>query len=88
MSALTPQVSATDPECGTNSPVTYKMARMQASPKEFRVNANSGAICIRSELDYEVASSYQFQVEATDSGLWMFVCHCLYMNACILLFVY
>ncbi|CAG5115641.1 unnamed protein product, partial [Candidula unifasciata] len=60
-------VSATDPECGTNSPVTYKMARMQAPPREFKVNPTTGEVCVQSELDYEVASSYQFQVEATDT---------------------
>ncbi|KAH9495210.1 hypothetical protein Btru_015666 [Bulinus truncatus] len=61
------QVSASDPECGKNSPVTYRMARMLAPLSEFSVDRYTGDICVKSSLDYETSTSYQFQVEAMDT---------------------
>ncbi|KAI8798258.1 protein dachsous, partial [Biomphalaria glabrata] len=60
-------VSASDLECGKNSPVTYRMARMLAPLSEFRVDPIKGDICVQGTLDYETATSYQFQVEAVDA---------------------
>ncbi|XP_005113423.2 protein dachsous, partial [Aplysia californica] len=61
-------VSAIDPECGASAPVTYRMARMLAPLREFRVDALTGDICVQAALDYELTTSYQFQVEAVDAG--------------------
>ncbi|BFZ24031.1 hypothetical protein BsWGS_27070 [Bradybaena similaris] len=61
-------VSATDLQCGATMPVLYRMTQMLVPPKEFRVETESGAVCVRSELDFEVTNTYQFQVEAVDTG--------------------
>ncbi|XP_046326847.2 protein dachsous-like [Haliotis rufescens] len=59
------QVSAIDPECGQNSPVTYDMEGV-GRPQEFSINSDSGKLCIASPLDYEQNPTYNFMVKASD----------------------
>lgn len=64
-----PQVSATDPDCGVNAIVNYTMGDGLGKYREFEVNPSSGEICISAPLDHEKRSIYEFPVLATDRGI-------------------
>ncbi|KAF7286531.1 hypothetical protein GWI33_004934 [Rhynchophorus ferrugineus] len=61
-------VSATDPDCGVNAVVNYKLGGGFEKIKEFKVKPDTGEICISSPLDYETRNVYEFPVIATDRG--------------------
>ena len=63
------QVNATDPDCGVNGHIRYFMAE-QALPTidMFRVDINTGQICVAKELDFELQEVYDFPVVAKDNG--------------------
>jgi protocadherin-16/23 len=62
------KVSATDPDCGLNSPVAYRIGINQgfAHPEQFTIQNTTGDICIVAALDYETKPSYEFPVVARD----------------------
>ena len=60
------KVSATDPDCGINSVVTYKIGEAANSGQRFEIKPSSGEICLASSLDHERESSYDLTVVATD----------------------
>ena len=60
------KVSATDPDCGINSVVSYKIGEAANMGRRFKMNPNSGEICLASQLDYESERSFDLTVVATD----------------------
>ncbi|XP_059378013.1 protocadherin gamma-A3-like isoform X6 [Carassius carassius] len=62
-------VSATDKDKGSNGEVTYAFS--QSSGKDvdlFRIDENTGEICVNSLLDYEKSKQYELDLEAMDKG--------------------
>ncbi|CAI9725797.1 protein dachsous-like [Octopus vulgaris] len=67
-------VSASDPDCGFDSKVSYKIADGMGytKPSEFKVESATGRICIAKSLDYEKKSVYEFPIKAIDGdGFYM-----------------
>lgn len=64
------QVSASDPDCGFDSKVTYTIADGMGykKPTEFYIERNSGRICVAKRLDYEKKSVFEFPIRADDRG--------------------
>ena len=60
------KVKATDPDCGINSVVRYKIGEAANVAGKFRIKPSSGEICLDSALDHERESSYDLTVVATD----------------------
>ena len=60
------KVSASDPDCGINSVVTYKIGEAANLGQKFRVKPRSGEICLAGSLDHERENSYDLTVVATD----------------------
>eukprot|EP00076_Gallus_gallus_P045174 XP_025010712.1 protocadherin gamma-A10-like [Gallus gallus] len=62
-------ITATDPDDGTNADVKYsvKVATEMAS-KHFNLVAETGAIKVARNLDFEEEDSYEFEVQARDAG--------------------
>ena len=60
------KVSAKDPDCGINSVVSYKIGEAANMGRRFKMNPNSGEICLASQLDYESERSFDLTVVATD----------------------
>ena len=60
------KVSATDPDCGINSVVTYKIGEAANLGRTFRMKPRSGEICLASQLDHERESTYDLTIVATD----------------------
>ncbi|XP_053307224.1 cadherin-23 [Spea bombifrons] len=56
-------VNATDPDQGTGGSVLYSI---QPPSKFFTIDKSRGIVTVISELDYEVTTAYQLQVNATD----------------------
>lgn len=62
------QVSATDPDCGVNAIVNYTLGEGMKKLTDFEIRSDSGEVCISGDLDYEMRSSYEFPIIATDRG--------------------
>lgn len=62
------QVSASDPDCGVNAMVNYTIGDGFKKMMEFEVKHTTGDICISGTLDFEMRSSYEFPIIATDQG--------------------
>lgn len=62
------QVSATDPDCGVNAIVNYTLGEGVKKLSDFEIRSDSGEVCISGDLDYEMRSSYEFPIIATDRG--------------------
>ena len=60
------QVEATDLDCGENSEVSYRI--LEQNVDSFRVEGDSGRICLARPLDHERQQSYGFTVLAEDKG--------------------
>ena len=60
-------VKATDADMNLNSLLVYEIVE-RASRDLFSIDANTGAIRTRSNLDHEVAARYEFTVQVTDMG--------------------
>ncbi|NWH42402.1 PCDG1 protein, partial [Chloropsis hardwickii] len=62
-------VSATDADEGLNGKVkySYQMVSVKAS-KIFHLDAETGAITLMRNLDFEEGASYEMEVEARDGG--------------------
>ncbi|CAE1305854.1 DCHS1_2 [Acanthosepion pharaonis] len=68
------KVSASDPDCGFDSKVTYTIADGMGykKPTEFYIERNSGRICVAKQLDYEKKSVFEFPIRADDrDGFYM-----------------
>ncbi|NXD30046.1 PCDAD protein, partial [Spelaeornis formosus] len=63
-------LSATDPDEGINSDITYLFSRrVSTKVKElFAIDENKGEIRLQGKLDYEEMDSYEIPVEARDKG--------------------
>lgn len=59
------EVRASDADAGANGTVTYSSSDIS---NEFDLNMVTGAISLRTLLDYEDTQSYQFTVVASDGG--------------------
>ncbi|KAI4896766.1 hypothetical protein NFI96_006017 [Prochilodus magdalenae] len=66
-------LSATDPDLGENSKITYELldAPNKASPvfSAVSINADNGEILTLKSFNYEEMKTFQFKVQATDSGV-------------------
>ncbi|XP_061090087.1 protocadherin alpha-6-like [Conger conger] len=66
-------VSAFDPDLNDNAKVSYSLletlAKGAAPSSTFKVNSISGEIYSLQSFNYEETKSFQFQVQATDSGV-------------------
>ena len=60
-------VKATDADTNLNSLLVYEIVE-RASRDLFSIDANTGAIRTRSNLDHEVAAQYEFTVQVMDMG--------------------
>ena len=60
------RVTATDPDCGVNSIVSYSIGEEADIGDMFRIKPASGELCLETGLDYEKQTSYDFTVVATD----------------------
>ena len=63
-------VSASDRDSGENARITYDISSQATSKikETFTVNADTGEVFSREELDFEKEKSYQFFVVASDQG--------------------
>ena len=59
-------MTATDPDCGLNSVVSYSIGEKADIGNKFSIKPASGELCLENELDYEKQTSYDFTVVATD----------------------
>ncbi|XP_041500601.1 protocadherin beta-15-like [Microtus oregoni] len=67
--SLVAKVSAKDLDTGTNGEVSYSFFhRSQEMGKTFELNALSGEVRLIKTLDFETASSYEIDIEASDGG--------------------
>ncbi|XP_047209286.1 protocadherin gamma-A11-like [Girardinichthys multiradiatus] len=65
--AVITKVSAEDADQGYNGNVTYSFTHQQdESVCPFEINPNSGEIKLTGELDYEIYSSYEINLQAKD----------------------
>ncbi|XP_018607239.2 protocadherin alpha-4-like isoform X2 [Scleropages formosus] len=66
-------VSAADPDLNENSQVNYALPQVTVNgallTSLFNVNSLTGAIHSMQSFDYEKVKTFQFQVQATDSGV-------------------
>ncbi|NXW89961.1 PCDGH protein, partial [Alopecoenas beccarii] len=68
-------VSASDPDSGTNARIRYGFGKMSAKVlQKFVVDAESGTISLQEFLDFEDTRSFSLAVEARDGG--GLVAHC------------
>ncbi len=66
-------MSANDLDCGINARVSYAIdtsARLHQLT-EFNLHNESGEICLKTALDYESKKVYEFQIIASDAGLYL-----------------
>ncbi|KAK5602880.1 hypothetical protein CRENBAI_021533 [Crenichthys baileyi] len=62
-------VTATDADEGSNGRVTYSISSIIENARGvFEVNAESGEITLRRNVDYEKAQSFQMNIRASDDG--------------------
>ncbi|XP_056358036.1 protocadherin alpha-2-like isoform X3 [Oenanthe melanoleuca] len=71
-------LSATDPDEGINSDITYLFSRrVSTNVKDmFTIDENTGEIKLQGKLDYEEIGSYEIPVEARDKGSPPLSGHC------------
>ncbi|KAM8910628.1 protocadherin alpha-5-like isoform 34-T34 [Spinachia spinachia] len=64
------QLNATDLDEGKNGQITYSFVkRGNFNPSDvFSINAETGEIAVKGDLDYETHSTYEIHVQATDQG--------------------
>ncbi|XP_066515270.1 protocadherin alpha-13-like, partial [Hoplias malabaricus] len=66
-------LSATDPDLGENSKITYELldSPHKSSPvfSALSINPDTGEILTLQSFNYEETKTFQFRVQATDSGL-------------------
>ncbi|MEQ2202175.1 hypothetical protein XENOCAPTIV_026244, partial [Xenoophorus captivus] len=64
------QLNATDLDEGDNGKVVYSFfKRANFNPSDiFLINAETGDVSVKRELDYETQSAYEIHVQATDKG--------------------
>ena len=55
-------ITATDNDAGPNKDIRYEFKGEK--PKEFELNSNTGALTLRTSLDYERQTSYTLEVIA------------------------
>lgn len=60
------RVHASDPDLGDNGDVRYELAEGDSST--FHVDALSGAVILKSSVDFEARQSYELRVRALDLG--------------------
>ncbi|KAA0709735.1 Protocadherin alpha-3 [Triplophysa tibetana] len=61
-------VSAFDPDVGDNARITYSLAGDPVTPM-ININSDSGGIHSLKSFNYEEIKTFQFKVQATDSGV-------------------
>ncbi|KAK3100154.1 hypothetical protein FSP39_015442 [Pinctada imbricata] len=65
-------VSATDPDCNSNTQVFYYLKNYTTPQQQisdaFSIDRNSGILRVAKQLDYETRQSYEFTVFAEDLG--------------------
>ncbi|XP_072288409.1 protocadherin beta-16-like [Eucyclogobius newberryi] len=59
-------VTATDPDEGVNSEITYGFDQPSDDEKIFTLNPSTGEIRVSKSIDYERESSYEIQISAKD----------------------
>uniref|UniRef100_A0A8C6VCW8 Cadherin domain-containing protein n=1 Tax=Naja naja TaxID=35670 RepID=A0A8C6VCW8_NAJNA len=59
-------ISATDDDVGENARITYYL---EDNIPQFRIDANTGAITLQAELDYEDQVTYTLAITAKDNGI-------------------
>ncbi|XP_072928982.1 cadherin EGF LAG seven-pass G-type receptor 3 isoform X2 [Hemitrygon akajei] len=59
-------ISATDDDVGENARITYYL---EDNIPQFRIDADSGAITLQTELDYEDQMTYTLAITAKDNGI-------------------
>ena len=67
------QVTAVDPDAGSNSAVHYVMSTSSSSSSWFAVNEDTGLISVIKSLDRERADQMQFHVRPSPT-------HCVFMS--------
>ncbi|XP_038131584.1 protocadherin gamma-A6-like isoform X2 [Cyprinodon tularosa] len=62
-------VTATDADQGSNGRITYTISSITENGRGvFEVNAQSGEIVLRGNVDYEKSQSFQMHIRASDDG--------------------
>ena len=69
-SALTPSVTADDPDQGSNGDIQYSLEPQTSASQPFTVDSNTGVVSLApaGTLDREITSSYTFLLQAADQG--------------------
>ncbi|XP_070407788.1 protocadherin gamma-A11 isoform X26 [Nothobranchius furzeri] len=67
--AVVRTVTATDADEGSNGRITYSVSSMLDNARGlFEVNADTGEIRLKGNVDYEKAQSFQINIRASDDG--------------------
>uniref|UniRef100_UPI00398F0155 protocadherin-19 n=1 Tax=Pristiophorus japonicus TaxID=55135 RepID=UPI00398F0155 len=76
--SLVMQLSASDPDEGTNGQVVYSFnSYVSEKTRElFRLDPRTGAIAVKGDIDYEEGSVYEIDVQAKDLGPNSIPAHC------------
>ena len=64
---LSPILTATDNDIGTNADITYYLTG-EGVPSIFHINTTTAEISLQSSLNYEVKQNYSFTLYAIDGG--------------------
>ncbi|XP_075066011.1 protocadherin alpha-C2-like isoform X1 [Mixophyes fleayi] len=75
---LVVKLNATDPDEGSNGEVTYSFSSYtpQKVRQLFSIDPKTGEVRVNGVLDYEISSSYEIYVQATDKGTVPMAGHC------------
>ncbi|XP_040091815.1 protocadherin beta-13-like, partial [Oryx dammah] len=66
---LVVKVSATDVDIGVNGEISYSLSQASEDiSKTFEINAVTGEIRLKKQLDFETTQSYEVSIEAIDTG--------------------
>ncbi|XP_043321194.1 protocadherin beta-8 [Cervus canadensis] len=66
---LVVKVSATDVDIGVNGEISYSLSQASEDiSKTFEINAMTGEIRLKKQLDFETTQSYEVNIEARDTG--------------------
>ncbi|XDA76990.1 hypothetical protein R6Z07F_007134 [Ovis aries] len=66
---LVVKVSATDVDIGVNGEISYSLSQASEDvSKTFEINAMTGEIRLKKQLDFETTQSYEVSIEASDPG--------------------
>nr|XP_020758494.1 protocadherin beta-13-like [Odocoileus virginianus texanus] len=66
---LVVKVSATDVDIGVNGEISYSLSQAsEDTSKTFEINAMTGEIRLKKQLDFETTQSYEVNIEARDTG--------------------